>query len=208
MLLQKMMKKSLLLLSILVSLGLHQAKAQGWKPLFNKKDFTGWHTIPGGKWEVVKGVLVGTSERSDPRHGLLVTDQSYKDFTVSVTYKAIRGNSGLYFRVEETPDQLAGVRGFQAEIDPNKDAGGLYETQGRAWVIQPTPEQVKTWYKPNKWNKMTVEARGGNIIVKVNGKETARLNNDTGRTEGKIALQLHGGHDMYVMFKEVKLKPL
>jgi hypothetical protein len=53
---------------------------------------------------------------------------------------------------------------------------------------------------------MTVEARGGNIVVKVNGKETARLTNDTGRTEGKIALQLHGGQDMYVMFKEVKIK--
>jgi len=201
------MKKSLLVLFILVSLGLHQAKAQGWQPLFNKKDLTGWHTIPGGKWEVVNGILVGTSARSDPRHGLLVTDQSYQDFIVSVTYKAIKGNSGLYFRVEET-DRMVGVRGLQAEIDPTQDAGGLYESLGRAWVVKPTPEQVQTWYKPNKWNKMTVEARGGNIVVKVNGKETARLNNDIGRTEGKIALQLHAGQEMHVMFKEVKIKTL
>ena len=201
------MKKSLLVLFILVSLGLHQAKAQGWQPLFNKKDLTGWHTIPGGKWEVVNGILVGTSARSDPRHGLLVTDQSYQDFIVSVTYKAIKGNSGLYFRVEET-DRMVGVRGLQAEIDPTQDAGGLYESLGRAWVVKPTPEQVQTWYKPNKWNKMTVEARGGNIVIKVNGKETARLNNDIGRTEGKIALQLHAGQEMHVMFKEVKIKTL
>jgi hypothetical protein len=207
MFLQTTMKKSLLFLFILLSFGLHQAKAQDWQTLFNKKDLTGWHTIPGGKWEVVNGVLVGTSEKSDPRHGLLVTDQSYKDFIVSVTYKAIQGNSGLYFRVEET-DHIAGVKGFQAEIDPTHDAGGLYETLGRAWVVQPTPEAVKTWYKPNKWNTMTVEARGGNIVVKVNGKETARLTNDPGRTEGKIALQLHGEQDMHVMFKEVKIKTL
>ena len=175
--------------------------------LFNKKDLAGWHIIPGGKWEVVDGVLIGTSEKSDVRHGLLVTDKSYKNFIVSVTYKAIKGNSGLYFRVEEI-DHLVGVKGFQAEIDPTKDAGGLYETMGRAWVVKPTPEAVNTWYRPNQWNEMTVEARGGNIVVKVNGKETARLTNDDGRTEGKIALQLHGEMDMHVMFKEVKIKLL
>lgn len=206
MLLQDLIKKSFLL-STFLSLGLHQAKAQDWKHLFNKKDLTGWHTIPGGKWEVIKGVLVGTEAKSDPRYGLLVTDQSYKDFIVSVTYKALRGNSGLYFRVEET-DRMVGVRGLQAEIDPTQDTGGLYETLGRAWLVKPTPEAVKTWYKPNKWNKMTVEARGGDIIVKVNGKETARLSNDIGRTEGKIALQLHAGQDMLVLFKEIKIKTL
>ena len=175
--------------------------------LFNNKDLTGWHIIPGGKWEVVDGILIGTSEKSDPRHGLLVTDKSYKDFIISVTYKAITGNSGLYFRVEEIGG-IVGVRGFQAEIDPTKDAGGLYETMGREWVVKPKPEDVTTWYKPNEWNEMTVVAKAGNVIVKVNGKETARLRNDSGRLEGKFALQLHGEMDMKVMFKEVKIKIL
>ena len=70
------------------------------------------------------------------------------------------------------------------------------------------PEDVKIWYKPDQWNEMTVEAREGNIIVKVNGMESARLTNDTGSVEGKIALQLHGEMDMEVMFKEVKIKVL
>lgn len=183
------------------------AQAQSWQSLFNKKDTTGWHTIPGGSWEVVDGILIGTSEKSDPRHGLLVTDKSYKDFIISVTYKAITGNSGLYFRVEEIGG-MVGVRGFQAEIDPNQDAGGLYETMGRQWVVKPKPEDVKSWYKKNEWNEMTVEARVGNIVVKVNGKETARLSNDSGRLEGKFALQLHGEMDMKVLFKEVKIKIL
>jgi Domain of Unknown Function (DUF1080) len=201
------MKKQHLYLAFLLSVCIHCAQAQTWQHLFNRKDTAGWHTISGGKWEVVDGLLIGTSEKSDPRHGLLVTDKSYKDFIISVTYKAITGNSGLYFRVEEIGG-MVGVRGFQAEIDPSKDAGGLYETMGREWVVQPKAEDVKTWYRPDEWNEMTVEAKAGNVIVKVNGKETARLRNDSGRLEGKFALQLHGEMDMKMLFKEVKIKIL
>jgi hypothetical protein len=100
------------------------------------------------------------------------------------------------------------VHGFQAEIDPEKDAGGLYETGGREWVIQPTAEQVKTWYKTNRWNTMTVRAEDGHVVVHVNGKKTAELSNDPGRKEGHIALQLHGGMDMHVLFRDIKIKEL
>lgn len=178
---------------------------KGWISLFNGKNLQGWHTIPGGKWEVQNGMIVGTSPKSDERHGLLVTDESFGDFTLEVTYKAIKGNSGLYFRAEEVGG-VVGVHGFQAEIDPEKDAGGLYETGGRAWVVQPRPEDVKTWYKPNEWNTMTVTAIGRNVVVHVNGKKTAELTDDPGLLEGRIALQLHGGQDMHVLFKEVKLR--
>ena len=172
--------------------------------LFNGKNLKGWHTIPGGKWEVKNRMIVGTSPASDERHGLLVTDKSYKNFILSVDYKAVKGNSGLYFRVEEI-QHIVGVMGFQAEIDNEKDAGGLYETMGRAWVVQPKPEDIVKWYKKDKWNHMEVTAIGGDITVKVNGVVSAELKNDTGRTEGKVALQMHGGQDMEVYFKNVKL---
>ena len=178
-----------------------------WISLFNGKTLKGWHTIPGGTWSVEQGAIVGRSEKTDERHGLLVTDKSFKNFEVQVRYKAIKGNSGLYFRSEEVSG-LVGVHGFQAEIDPEKDAGGLYETGGRAWVIQPTPEQVKTRYKPNQWNTMTVRAEDGHIVVHVNGKKTAELVDDPGRKEGHIALQLHGGMDMHVLFRDIKIKEI
>ncbi len=181
--------------------------AQKWTNLFDGKTLNGWHTIVGGKWEVNNGVIVGTSPLSEKRHGLLVSDKVFKDFEVEVSYKAIKGNSGLYFRAEESGDEV-GVHGFQAEIDPEKDAGGLYETAGRAWVIQPTPQQVATWYKPNEWNTMKVRAVGNDITVWVNGKETAVLKNDPGRRQGHIALQLHGSMEMEVMFRSVKIKEL
>jgi hypothetical protein len=178
-----------------------------WVSLFDGKSLQGWHTIPGGEWAVEDGSIVGRSKKEDQRHGLLVSDKTFKDFEVQISYKAIQGNSGLYFRAEEVGG-VVGVYGFQAEIDPNNDAGGLYETGGREWVVKPTAEQVKTWYKPGEWNQMNVRAEGGNVVVTVNGKKTAELTNDTGRSRGHIALQLHGSMDMHVMFKDVRIREL
>ena len=175
-----------------------------WKPLFDGKSLEGWHTLPGGKWEVREGVIVGTSLSSESRHGLLISDKRYGDFTARVRFKALKGNSGLYFRADEVGGGV-GVHGFQAEIDATNDVGGLYETGGRAWVVQPTSEDVAKWFKPQEWNEMTVSAHGRRIVVHVNGQKTAELKNDPGRLEGHLALQLHGGQDMDVMFKEAAI---
>jgi hypothetical protein len=178
-----------------------------WVSLFDGKTLQGWHTIPGGEWTVQDGAIVGRSDKQDQRHGLLVTDKAFENFEVQVRYKAITGNSGLYFRAEEVGG-VVGVHGFQAEIDPTNDVGGLYETGGREWVVKPTPDQVRTWYKPGKWNTMTVRADGDHITVHVNGKKTAELVNDPGRKKGHIALQLHGSMDMHVLFKSVRIREL
>jgi len=175
-----------------------------WRPLFDGKTLDGWHTLPGGKWEIADGIITGTSSSSESRHGLLVTDQKYDDFTVRLKFKAVKGNSGLYFRAEEVAGGV-GVHGFQAEIDAANDIGGLYETGGRAWVVKPTPEQVATWFKPGQWNDMAVSAHGGWIVVHVNGYKTAELKDDPGRAEGHIALQMHGGQDMDVSFKDIEI---
>ena len=135
--------------------------------------------------------------------GHLVTDKSYSDFTVRLKYKAVSGNSGFYFRIEEKG--ASGVSGFQAEIDAEKDAGGLYETNGRTWVSQPSPEDVKKWFRPQEWNTMSVSAHGGRIAVEVNGQRTAELLNDKGRTEGKLALQVHANLDCDLYFKDIEI---
>ena len=183
-----------------------QPAEETWKPLWDGKTLDGWHKIGQGEWTVdeTEGAIVGTNVPAND-YGHLVTDQSYKDFTVRLEYKAVAGNSGLYFRIKE--EGFSGVSGFQAEIDPNHDAGGLYETNGRGWVSQPTPEDVKTWYKPNEWNEMTVAAKGGHITVHVNGKKSAELTDDKGPwTDGPFALQVHGGQDVEVYFKDLHIK--
>jgi hypothetical protein len=184
-----------------------QAQSNKWKSHFDGKTLNGWDIILGGKWEVKDGAILGTSSIDEKRHGILITKQKFKDFTIRIKYKVTKGNSGLYFRVDRVEDAVS-VYGFQAEIDGNHVAGGLYETGGRAWVIKPTDEEMKKWYKPDAWNEMSVTAKGGDVIVIVNGMKTAELKNDPGRKEGYIGFQLHGGNEMYVEFKDIEISEL
>ncbi len=59
--------------------------------------------------------------------------------------------------------------------------------------------------KPGQWNEMAVVALGRRVVVQVNGKTSTELKNDPGRTKGFIALQLHGGQDMDVLFANVQI---
>ena len=174
--------------------------------LFNGVDLTGWTALPGGNWEVKDGVIVGTSAKSEKRHGMLLSDKQFTDFEVSLEYKALSGNSGFYFRAERIKHAVS-VAGFQAEIDAHgSGAGGLYETRGRNWVIKP-PAETKA-FKPGEWNTMTVRAVGSHIIVHLNGIKTAELKDDPGRLKGHFGLQLHGSQKMNVAFRNIQLKEL
>ncbi|MHC4178689.1 MAG: family 16 glycoside hydrolase, partial [Planctomycetota bacterium] len=51
----------------------------------------------------------------------------------------------------------------------------------------------------------TVSAHGRRIVVHVNGQKTAELKDDPGRLEGHLALQLHGGQEMHVEYKDIEM---
>ena len=198
------MKTRLALLLACICLHVSLRAAETWRPLWDGKTLAGWHVSGKGTWTVEDGALHGTHAKSEKDYGHLVSDASYGDFTVRLKFKSLKGNSGLYFRIEEKG--FSGITGFQAEIDPKVDVGGLYETNGRSWVSQPTPAQVATWFKPGEWNEMIVSALGGHITVYINGKKSAELLNDPGRREGKFALQVHGGQEGDVWFKDIEIK--
>jgi hypothetical protein len=180
------------------------AEAERWQPLWDGRTFNGWHITGKAEFTIMDGAIRGRQVKEEKEYGHLVSDNVYKDFTIRLKFKAVKGNSGLYFRTEEKG--FSGISGFQAEIDAQNDVGGLYETNGRAWVVQPKAEDVKRWFKPGEWNEMTVTAKGRDIVVTVNGHKTAELSNDPGRTEGKFALQVHGSQDVEVWFKDIELK--
>lgn len=176
-----------------------------WTQVFNGKDLDGWHTVPGGKWFVLDGQIVGIATKEEKRHGLLLSDKRYRDFHLRVEFMSILGNSGLYFRTEKV-EHAVGVKGFQAEITPTGfPAAGLYETLGRAWVVQSDKEQVNKLFKKNDWNIMEVLAVGGNIQVRLNGSQVCEVKDDTGRPEGHLGVQLHGSIDMDVRFRKVEI---
>jgi hypothetical protein len=184
------------------------AKSKDFNPLFNGKTLAGWEALPGGDWQVEDGVIVGKGPKSEKRHGQLVSTKTYGNFILKLQFQALQGNSGVYFRVEKI-DHAVAVKGFQAEVDAaGSSIGGLYETLGRAWVVQPKPALTASHYRMKEWNEMVVAAVGGDITVQVNGVETARLRDDPGLRSGHIALQLHGNQDMHVRYKDIRIREL
>ena len=181
---------------------------QEWKPLFDGKTLTGWKALPGGTWQVVDGAIVGKSPRSERRHGILLSEQAFTDFTARAKFRVLSGDSGFYFRCKQVKGGVS-VHGFQVEVDFSQETGGLYETGGRGWVVKPSKEEIpKKKYKPGEWTDLELSARAGRIVVRINGTKTAELVNDPGRTEGHIGLQLHGGDEMHVEFKDIAILSL
>jgi len=169
--------------------------------------FDGWHTAPGGSWGWRGDVLVGKSPKSELRHGILISDARYSDFDARVEFRVLSGDSGFYFRVAEKGGTVA-VHGFQSEVDTTLETGGLYETGGRAWVVRPDPDRMRSVYRPGEWASLRVRAIGKDVDVWVNGTLTASLRDDPGRIEGHLGLQLHGGQDMHVEYRRLELLDL
>ena len=184
-----------------------------WTSLFNGDDLAGWRALPGGEWKVQDGVIVGTSPATERRHGILLSERTYDDFTARIKVKMKHGDSGFYFRAEPN-DSGVGVHGFQAELDTEGEAkefktAGLYETGGRAWVVNPDQKKVAELWHEDDWNEVVVSAWGRDVSVRLNGHETAALVNDPGRTTGHFGLQLHGSQEMHVEVQAVEiLKPV
>ncbi len=174
-----------------------------WKPLFDGKTLASWEPRPGGEWHVSEGTIQGRSSRAESRHGLLMSRESFGDFTVRLQFKINQGDSGFYFR-SELVDHAVGVHGFQVELDTSFETGGLYETGGRGWVVRHPADKKTKWYKPGEWNELAVSAWGRRTVVRMNGRKSAELLEDIGRVEGHFALQLHGGQDMDVEFKDIE----
>ena len=137
-----------------------------------------------------------------------MTDKRFKNFRVRAKFKVTSGDSGFYFRVDKTNTHVS-VRGFQAEVDNSKEVGGLYETSMRAWVRKTDPTVISKLVKPGAWTDLLVSAIGDSITISLNGTRVTELLNDPKcLKEGHIALQLHGGQDMRVQFKDLAIQEL
>jgi hypothetical protein len=198
-----MKKTTLLIMLLLCTAGIY---AQQFKPLFNGKDLSGWTVHGTEKWYVEKGELVCESG-PDKQYGYLSTDKNYKDFILEVKFKLeANGNSGVFIRsgIEGTK-----ISGWQVEVaPPGLHTGGIYESYGRNWLIQPKPEDEKA-LKGNEWNTMRIEVIGDEVTSYLNGTKMVYLKDEKiGAGQGFIALQIHDGGGIKVRWKDIKIKSL
>jgi len=194
---------SLVLCTTLVGIVAAAEKAQ-WKPLMDGKSLDGWHPVGDGKWTVEDGAFVGRAD-NEKLYGLLVSEKTFKDLSVRFKFKCLAGDSGFYIRtIIKEPEKANGLQIQVGRI--GSGVGGIYESYGRGWLDQPTLEEEKTYVKDDQWNLMTIDAKGGNVVVTVNGTKTAELKDDPSRPEGHLALQMHAGCEMHVMFKDIEIR--
>jgi hypothetical protein len=180
--------------------------AQKTQSLFNGKDLTGWTIHGTEKWYVENGELVCESG-PDKQYGYLSTNKKYKNFEFTVQFKQeANGNSGVFFR-----SGIEGVKisGWQVEVAPkDKHTGGIYESYGRGWLIQPKAEDEQ-WLKQDEWNELKIRANGDEVTTWLNGHQMISIKDEKiGQGEGFIALQIHDGGGIKVRWKNFKINEL
>lgn len=87
-----------------------QEKAQGFKLLFNGKDFTGWRAVhsdkmPEKRWSIVDGTIVVSPSDGSETGNDIVTDEQYGAFELTFEFRLTEGaNSGVKYFVNEAFD--------------------------------------------------------------------------------------------------------
>lgn len=174
------------------------------KKLFNGKNLEGWTIHGTEKWYVDKGELVCESG-PNKQYGYLSTKKPYKNFQLLCQFKQeANGNSGVFFR-----SSIEGVKinGWQVEVaPPNLHTGGVYESYGRGWLIQPAPDDEK-YLKPGEWNELKIKVINDEVTTWLNGHQMISLKDEKiGMGKGFIALQIHDGGGIKVRWKGITIQ--
>lgn len=174
--------------------------------LFNGSDLSGWTVHGTERWYVENGELVCESG-PDEAYGYLATDATFDDFDLTLEFKQeADGNSGVFFR-----STLDGTRitGWQAEVaPPGLHTGGIYESYGRGWLMQPEPDKDSA-LRMGEWNEMRLRVVGGRVTTWLNGVEMVTLDDNLiAAGQGHIALQIHDGGGIKVRWRRLRLLPL
>jgi hypothetical protein len=181
--------------------------AQNKVELFNGKDLTGWTVHGTEKWYVENGELICESG-PDKQYGYLSTDKNYKNFILTLQFKQeANGNSGVFFR-SQIPEGVK-ISGWQAEVAPlGQHTGGIYESYGRGWLIQPNPEHEK-YLKPDEWNTYKIKVDGDEVTTWLNDHMMCYIKDEKiGQGVGFIALQIHEGGGIKVRWKNIEIEEL
>ncbi|HEY1006879.1 MAG TPA: DUF1080 domain-containing protein [Sphingobacteriaceae bacterium] len=195
------MKYLLLLLSLSLT-GIRTGNS-GTTELFNGRDLTGWTIHGTEKWYVENGELVCESG-PDKGYGYLSTGRNYKNFELSLDFKQeANGNSGVFIRsgIEGTR-----ISGWQVEVAPKGNStGGIYESYGRGWLVRPDSRDEEQ-LRPGQWNQLKIRVMHDRVTTWLNGARMVDLRDEQiGRGEGFIALQIHDGGGIKVRWKNIRI---
>jgi hypothetical protein len=204
---------------------------EGFTPLFNGKDLTGWSVVNGdGKFTVEGDSIVGTGVNVKS-NTFLRTDKTYKnfEFRFEMKFDDLSGNSGVMFRALQKPGKDGRVHGYQCEHDNGKArawTAGLYDEARRGWLMptalnpKSTDEQKAAQkaftaqgqkiFRWDDWNQIRIRCEGNHIQIWLNGEVRVDYK-DEGKDftpEGFFALQVHSGKSCHVRWRNLMIKEL
>ena len=98
------------------------------------------------------------------------------------------------------------INGWQCEVAPiDHHTGGIYESYGRGWLIQPDSVHEK-YLKTGKWNKLRLKVVGDEVSTWLNGHQMIYLKDEKiGAGNGFIALQIHDGGGIKVRWRKLRI---
>ena len=200
------MKPSILLALILPLAAIAADDEKDFKPLFNGKDFAGWHVrneSAHNAWKVVDGAL--KNELKQGEHGVdLITDAKYWNFTVRFEYMVPDGsNSGFYLRGRHEIQILGDYKSGKASLGGN---GAIYQHTLPAKFVSKPGDQWQTVEATMIGDKVTVTLNGEKIHDSV-AVERATGSELDGRVKEPGPFFLQGDHGA-VSFRHLRVKEL
>lgn len=197
---------------------------EGFVPLFNGRDLTGWtHHLRKSRegredtlkmedvWSVADGVLTCKGQP----YGYIRTTKDYTNYVLRLEWRWPEkpGNSGVLLRV--VGEDKVWPRGIEAQLLSGRAGdfwligGASLETPKERYDPDPKRSTHRLHVKaneksPGEWNTYEITVNKGNVTLKVNGEV---LNSGTGAEEvaGKICLQSEGGP---IQFRKVHINEL
>jgi len=189
---------------------------EGFVPLFNEKDLTGWTGDMTG-YRFQDGILV-----ADP-HGNLYTEAEYGDFVLRFEFKLTPGaNNGIGIRVPM--DRKASREGMEIQIldDTAEKFAEAKPWQRHGSVYGIVPAKTGHLNPVGEWNKEEIHVQGTRVRVVLNGAvivdaDLAPYRDGTTHTpdgkehpglkrkRGHISL---AGHKTRLFFRKLRIKPL
>lgn len=204
-----------------------EEKKVGWQLLFdgNKTSLRAYNgrELPAG-WVISNGEIA--LDPSAKAGGDITTADEYGDFEFAIDWKISRkGNSGIMYRVKETPGEPAYVTGPEYQILDNKEASDNKTTLTWAAsnyaLIAPQPDVCNP---AGEWNHAVIKVKGKHVEHWLNGFKVVEYEieskewldlvakskfagmKDYGRMpKGHIVLQDHG---YKVSFRNIKIRKL
>src|SRR5438034_7527731 len=158
----------------------------GWETLVDgDKGLENFSRVGDANWRAEDGAIVADKGKG----GYLVSKNAYKDFEIRAEFWAATDtNSGVFIRCTD-PAKIGAVNCYEVNIwdirpEPKYGTGAIVDV-----AAVPVPIVNKAG---GKWNTYEITAKGSQLTVKLNGVQTADVQ-DGKHAEGRVALQFGNG---------------